>query len=420
MIKRRATVAALLASLLAIAIPSGPAAADDWPAWRGPNRDGICQETGLLKVWPRGGPPLVWKTASIGEGFSGPAVVGDVLYTMGNGNGKEWVVALDLKQGGRQIWASATGPIGHDGGGYPGPRCTPSLDGKRLYALGIGGELVCMNTADGQIVWHRNLVGDFGGSVPEWGYSESVLVDGPWVICTPGGRRATIAALDKTDGRPVWTSPIGDPAAYSSVISVSIGRVKQYVAFTAKGVVGVAADDGTPLWRYGRPANRTAVIPTPVWWGQTVFAASGYGTGGGLVWVRATPQGFLPQELYFTKDMQNHHGGVIRVGGYLYGCSNPGILTCLDYKTGRTLWQDRGPGKCSLLYADGLLYCRSEKGPISLVEATPEGFRLKGRFDQPDRSNKNAWPHPVIADGMMYLRDQNVLLCYDVRARRRR
>ncbi len=406
----------LLLTFLLHLVPLDRAVADDWPSWRGPYRDGICREKGLLQTWPSGGPKLLWKKSGIGDGYSGPAVVGDMLYIMGDGNGKEWVVALDVSRGGRQVWASATGPITYRGS-YPGPRCTPTVDGDRLYVLGAAGKLACMNVHNGQIHWMKDLVADFGGSVPQWGYAESVLIDGKVLLCTPGGRRATIAALDKTTGRTVWTSPVGDPAGYSSIIKVSLGKVPQYVTLTGRGVIGVAARDGTPLWRYDAPSNGTANIPTCIWWGQTIFGATGYGTGGGLAWIKKTPQGFSPQQIYFTKDMENHHGGMILLDGFLYGSDNPGILNCLDYKTGKRLWADRRPGKCSILYADGRLYCRDEKGPLSLVEATPRGFQLRGRFDQPDRSSKNAWPHLVVAHGGLYVRDQGVLLCYDVRQR---
>jgi outer membrane protein assembly factor BamB len=392
-----------------------PSAADDWPSWRGPNRDGICEETGLLKEWPAEGPPLAWKASGLGEGYSGPAVVGKRLYTMGNADGKEWVLALDWTQEGKRVWATPIGPVRHEGGGYPGPRSTPTIDGDRLYTLGAAGDLVCLDAASGRPIWRRDLVRDLGGQAPSWAYAESVLIDGPWVLCTPGGQRATIAALDKARGQPVWTSPVGDPAAYSSIIKVSIGRVKQYVQLTHRGVVGVNAKDGTPLWRYDRPANGTANVSTAIWFGQTIFAASDYGTGGGLVWVKKAGRGFQAQEMHFTKNMKNHHGGVILVDGCLYGADDA-ALTCLDYKTLEVKWADRGPGKCSLLYADGMLYARNEGGPMTLVEASPEECRIKGRFNQPDRSNKNAWPHPVIANGMLFLRDQDVLLCYDVRA----
>ncbi|MFZ1932856.1 MAG: PQQ-binding-like beta-propeller repeat protein [Thermoguttaceae bacterium] len=391
--------------------------ADDWPGFRGPHRDGICREKGLLKEWPSEGPKLLWKVTGMGIGNSAPSVVGNVLYTMGQKDGKEWVLALDASREGKQIWASPIGPVRYDGNGFPGPRSTPTIDGNRLYTLGIAGDVVCMEFKRGRILWRRDVVKDFGGRQARlsWGYAESVLVDGPLVICTPGGPKNTIVALNKNNGRLVWGSPVGDPAAYASVIKVMVGKSKQYVNLTAKGVIGVAAKNGKLLWRYDAPASRVANCAACVTSGDTVFAASAYGTGGGLVQITPSGSGFTADQVYFTKKMQNHHGGMVLVDGYLYGCSNPSVLTCLDYKTGKIKWADRTAGKCSVLWADGMLYCRDENGPISLVEATPQGFRLKGRFDQPDRSDRNSWPYLVIANGVMYVRDQDVLLAYDVR-----
>ena len=397
----------------AAAVPVSALAAD-WPAWRGPNRDGICEETGLLKEWPPAGPKLLWQAGGLGEGYGGPSIVGNNLYIMGARDGQEWVMALDWTRQGRPVWATPIGPVRHEGGGYPGPRSTPTIDGARLYTLGIAGDLVALEAKSGRGIWRHDLVAEFGGQAPNWGYAESVLIDGDKLACTPGGLQATVLALDKTSGRPLWASPVGDPAEYSSLVKVSIGRVIQYVTLTKNGVISVDARDGTFLWRYDKPANGTANVPTCVWFGQTVFAASGYGAGGGLVWAKRTPSGFEPQELYFTKDMRNHHGGMVLVDGYLYGYDDGGGLTCLEYQTGQVKWQDKTPGKCSLLYADGMLYCRSESGPVSLVEASPDGFGQRGRFDQPSRSDKNSWPHPVIANGLLFLRDQDVLLCYDV------
>jgi outer membrane protein assembly factor BamB len=351
----------------------------------------------------------------MGVGNAAPSVVGNVLYTMGEKDDKEWVLALDVSREGKQIWASPIGPIRNNGNGFPGPRSTPTIDGNRLYTLGIAGDIVCMETKGGRIVWHHDVVKDFGGKTPSWGYAESVLVDGPLVICTPGGPKSTIAAINKTNGRLVWGSPVGDPAGYASVVKVMVGRSKQYVNLTMKGVIGVDAKHGKFLWRYNAPASRMANCSTCLTSGDTVFAASGYSTGGGLARIEPSDGGFAANQVYFTKKMQNHHGGMVLVGDFLYGCSDPSILTCLDFKTGNVKWTDRSSGKCSVLWADGMLYCRNENGPISLVEATPKGFDLKGRFDQPDRSDRSSWPYLVIANGVMYVRDQDVLLAYDVR-----
>ncbi len=414
----RALPLLLLLSALIVMPVAGGLRADDWPGFRGPNRDGICREKGLLKQWPSDGPKLLWKATGLGIGNSAPSVVGNVLYTMGQKDDQEWVLALDTSREGKQLWATSIGPVRNNGNGFPGPRSTPTIDGNRLYTLGIAGDIVCMDANDGRIIWHRDVVKDFGGRVPSWGYAESVLVDGPWVICTPGGRKATIAAIRKKDGGLVWASPVGDPADYASVVKMTAGGVKQYVNLTRKGVIGVAANDGKLLWRYDAPASRVANCSMCVIHGDTVFAASGYGQGGGLVKIEPSDDGFVANQFYFTKKMKNHHGGMVLVDGFLYGCSDPSVLTCLDYKTGKVKWTDRSSGKCSVLWADGMLYCRNENGPISLVEATPDGFHLRGRFDQPDRSDRNSWPYLVIANGVMYVRDQDLLLAYDVRGQR--
>lgn len=411
---------AMLRVLLVVVVLglAGGLRADNWPAWRGANRDGICIETGLLKEWPKAGPKLLWKVRGLGEGYSAPSVVQKRLFVMGNLGGKECVLALDVSKNGARVWSAPIGPVRHNGGGYPGPRSTPTVDIEEgtIYAEGVAGDLVCIDARNGKIVWRTDLVKDLGGQAPQWGYSESVLLDGNWIICTPGGAKNTLAALDKRTGKLVWGCPAGDPAAYSSPIQTSIGLVKQYVTLTGKGLIGVNARGGGLLWRYDKVANGTANIPTPVAFGQTIFGASGYGTGGALVWPQKEADGsFKVQQLYFTRNMKNHHGGVILFDGALYGADDPGSLTCLDHKTGKLLWEDRGPGKCSILFADGMLYCRSERGPISLVAANPKSYQLKGQFEQPDRSDKNAWPHPVISNGRLYIRDQDVLLCYDVR-----
>lgn len=397
-------------------IRGGDAPTRDWPAWRGPHRTARSSETGLLQSWPEGGPRLLWTATGIGEGFSTPSVAGKFIYVMGNRDGNELIFALDRGSQGKIVWQHALGPVRHDGGGYPGPRSTPSVDGRRVYALGLNGDLVCLDAQRGNELWRHNLKEDFDGQVGGWGYSESVLVDGPWVVCTPGGKRATLLALNKTDGKPVWESPVGDVADYSSIMPIEVAGLKQYVQLTKQGVVGVKADDGTFLWRYNAPANGTANAATPIFADDSVFAASGYGQGGGRVGLTREADAIRAEEIYFTKKMKNHHGGMVLIDGYLYG-ADEAILTCLDFKTGDVKWQDRAPGKCSILYADGMLYCRSEGGPMSLVKATPDGFELAGHFDQPDRSQRQAWPHPVIADGRLYLRDQDKLFCYDVRAK---
>ncbi|MGA2798158.1 MAG: PQQ-binding-like beta-propeller repeat protein [Thermoguttaceae bacterium] len=392
--------------------------ADDWPGFLGPRREAICRESGLLKQWPQGGPPLAWKTAGLGEGFSTVAVVGNVLYTQGHKDGKQWVTALDVGKQGKLIWQADFGPIRNEPANRPGSRPVPTIDGDRLYTTGIGGDIACMDVKNGRVVWRRDLVEDFGGKLPMWGYAEAPLVDGPWVICTPGGEKNTVVALDKANGKQIWGSAVGDKAAYSSLLKATIDGVEQYINLTQKGVISVRAKDGKLLWRYDAPASDKANCSECVVSGRSIFASTGYGVGGGRADVKLNGDRFEVNEVFFTKKMQNHHGGMVLIDGMLYGCNNPKDLTCLDFNTGEVKWSDKTAGKCSVLYAEGMLYCRDENGPISLVEATPKGFKLKGRFDQPDRGKFNSWPYLVIANGMMYVRDQDVLLCYDVREKK--
>ncbi len=392
-------------------------AAGDWPQWQGPHRDSVSTETGLLQQWPAGGPPLIWKATALGGGYSTPSIAAGRIYGMSYRGEDEMVWALD-DAAGRQIWVSRTGPA-ERGVGYPeGPRATPTLDGDLLYTLGAGGNLACLETASGKLRWQKSFKQDFGGRMMSgWGYSESPLVDGDKLVCTPGALKGTIIALNKKTGDLIWQSKgFTDKSAYSSLIIAEIGGVRQYIQLTDASVAGVAADDGRLLWRAPRKGE-TAVIPTPIFYDNHVYVTSGYRVGCNLFKITFAGGAFKAEEVYASKDMQNHHGGVVRIGEYLYGHSDSKGWICQEFKTGKVVWQNPGVGKGSVGYADGHLYLRSEgsKGTIALVAATPEGYKEQGRFDQPDRSRQNSWPHPVIANGKLYLRDQDLLLCYDVK-----
>jgi outer membrane protein assembly factor BamB len=386
----------------------------DWPQWQGPDRTARSSETGLLQEWPTGGPPLAWKTSGLGLGFSTPTVSAGRVFTMGNRGKTEYVLAL-AESDGKELWAAEVGPVRSDGGSYPGPRCSPTVDGDRVYALGLVGDLLCLSVDTGAVGWRKDLVKDFGGARGGWGYSESPLVDGDKLLCTPGGRKATLVALDKKTGETIWQGvvPQGDGAAYASIIAVDLAGRRQYVQFLAGGVVGLSAD-GRFRWRYDHPHNTTANCSTPIFQGGCVFAASDYGTGGGLVRLTADGDAVRAREVYFTPHMKNHHGGVVLVGDYLYGADDA-LLTCLEFKTGKLKWAERRAGKGSIAYADGRLYYRNENGPVMLVEANPDQYVEHGRFEQPRRSDQPAWPHPVLANGRLYLRDQDRLFCYSVR-----
>lgn len=390
----------------------------DWPQWRGPDRSAVSRETGLLQSWPAEGPPLAWKAAKLGGGYSAPSIASGRVFGMSFRGSDEVVWALD-EANGKELWSTriARAKPSPQSQGSEGPHGTPTVEGDRLYVEGLNGEVACLDTATGSIHWHCNLVSDFGGKVPPWGYSESPLVDGERLICTPGGPSATLVALDVRNGRPIWKAPVpqGDMAAYSSPIVAEVSGVRQYFQFLSAGVVGVAADDGHFLWRYDRPANSVANCSTPIFAEGCVFAASSYGTGGGLARVVREGDRFRAVEVHFTRQMKNHHGGIVLVGGCLYGANDPGSLACLAIRTLNVHWEARQPGKGSIAAADGRLYYRNENGPVVLAEANPQKYVECGRFKPPDASGKNTWSNPVIANGKLYLRDQEVLQCYDVK-----
>ncbi len=423
MIKRTLPFAGVLV-LAAVAL------AADWPQWRGPDRDNVSKETGLLKAWPEGGPPLVWTSEEAAIGYSGPAVVGNRVYTLGSDGKQDFAIALDAASG-KKVWSAPIGPfVVHANNRYgSGPRSTPTVDGEFLYALGAAGQLHCLKTVDGSEVWSVDLEKDLGGKRPTWYYSESPLVDGGQVVCTPGGSKGTLAALNKKTGKVLWRSKeLTDPAGYSSVVPDEIGGSRQYVQLTMKGVAGVSAKDGKLLWYYPNPRYRTAVIPTAIVHDNYVYAVAGYGAG--PVLLELTPDGARDRVKQLYDDaarrvMDNKHEGVVRVGDYIYGWSDAerGKWVCQELKTGKEVWSSKKLGRGSITCADGCLYCYSENnGTCVLVPASPDGWTEKGRFTIPRHTarrefNNSVWTHPVVANGRLYLRDQELLFCFDVRDR---
>ncbi len=540
----------------------------DWPQWQGPDRNAISKETGLLKEWPKDGPPLTWKIKGLGGGDSAPSIAAGRIYGMSHRGGDEMVWALS-EQDGKEIWAVRIAPA--QAQNWPqskeGPSATPTVDGDRLYVMGLAGNVACLQVSDGKVVWQRSLVADFKGRSPMWSFRESPLVDGDKVICTPGGEEATMVALNKLTGETIWKSQVADRsgggqtqnrgfgggnrpsamqtdpvlsaldkdqnkelsadeiaaaptvlltldknqdgrlseeevspagrgggqggrrrgpgimrmvkalsaldanednvideaeiknavaalkkldangdgkltddesgmksmsppntgAAYSSAIAIDFGSQRQYVQLLAMTVAGVSAADGKLLWRYDKPANGMRInISTPIYHDGHVFAATAYGAGGGLAKLVKKENGeFAAEEAWFSKSMENHHGGVILHDGALFGANGGnggGYLACLDFKTGEVLWNEKDSDKRrvtkgSVAFADGRIYYRTEEGPIVLIEPSRKEYLERGRFNQPERTDKPAWAHPVIANGKLYLRDQDTLFCYNVKAK---
>jgi outer membrane protein assembly factor BamB len=543
----------------------------DWPQWQGPDRTAHSKETGLLKEWAKDGPPLVSKIKGLGGGDSTPSVAAGRIYGMSHRGSDEIVWALSEKDG-KEIWAVRIAPAQPQN--WPqskeGPSATPTVDGDRLYVMGLAGNVACLQATDGKVIWQRSLITDFKGRSPMWSFRESPLVDGDKVICTPGGEETTMVALNKLTGEAIWKSQVPDRvsggpiqnrgfgggnrpnaiqtvpvlsaldtdqnkeistdeldgaptvlltldknkdgklsedeissgggggdsqggqrrrrgpgmmrmnkaisaldadenntideveikgavaalkkldansdgkltddeagmksmsppntgAAYSSAIAIDFGGQRQYVQLLAMTVAGVSAADGKLLWRYDKPANSMRInISTPIYHDGHVFAATAYGAGGGLARLVKKETGeFAAEEVWFSKSMENHHGGVILHDGALFGANGGnggGYLACLDFKTGEVLWNERESDKRrvtkgSVAFADGRIYYRTEEGPIVLIEPSRKEYLERGRFNQPERTDKPAWAHPVIANGKLYIRDQDTLFCYDVKAK---
>ena len=407
----------------AIVLLASAARGADWPQWRGPQRDGISKETGLLKQWPAEGPKLLWQIKDMGQGYSTPAVVGERLYLLSNkGLDDEFVEARNVADG-KQVWSTSIGKVGNPSQrpSYPAARSTPTVEGDVLYALGSDGDLVCLEIAGGKQRWKKSLRSDFGGQPGEWAYSESPLIDGDALVVTPGGAEATLVALNKKTGDVIWKSavPGGDAAGYGSIISTESGGVKQYVQFLAKGLVGIDAKTGAFLWRYertakGSPANMMTAVAH-----ESLVYAGAPRSGGAAVKLSPVDGGkFSADEVYFDNKLPTAIGGAVLIGDHLYGTTAQ-VLVCADFKTGQIKWTDRCIGAAAVQFADGLLYLHGENGDVALVEATPEGYREKGRFTpagQPDRGRSKAWAYPVVANGRLYIRDMGVLWCYDVKA----
>jgi outer membrane protein assembly factor BamB len=461
MSSRCCALALLGAVVLVLAVSAG-----DWPAWRGPGRDGVSDETGLLQKWPEDGPKLLWKMKGLGSGYSTPSIAGGKIYVMGTktdvgtkGGGKgggfggfgkggpsvpEYLFCLDAEKEGKVLWSTE---IGKTAGAFPGARCTPTVADGRVFVLSSNGLLACVSADKGEIVWKKNLEDAYGGKKGMFGYSESPLVDGDVVVCTPGGSKATLVALKAKTGDEVWKSSVTglkmkegkggfgkgggkggggfggfggkaeyNTAAYSSPIKADVKGGKQYLQFLSGGVVGVSAKDGKLLWHYDEPSCGMANASTPIYRDGAVFAASGYNNGGGKAVITEDNGKYKAEQKFFVKSFQNMHGNMVLVKDHVYG-TNDQVLMCVSFKDGEIAWQTRGVGKGSVTYADGHVYHRSENGTVALVEANPAKYVEKGRLRQAERSDQKAWATPVISGGKMYLRDWSGLLCYDVKGK---
>lgn len=408
----------LATATLASALLLSQVQAADWLQWRGPGREDHSPDSGLLKQWPKEGPKRLWLFENAGLGYGGYSVAGERLFTVGLRGEEEFLIAVDTRTG-AELWSSKIGAKYSNGWG-DGPRMTPTVDGDRVYALGGRGLLVCASVADGKIRWQKSMVEDLGGVLQDWGYTESPLVVGDRIVCTPGGPKGTMAGLNKLTGDVVWrTTDLTDNAQYASPIPMPVGGQTQVVQLVGKKVFAVDPATGKVPWVAEFP-GKVAVIPTPITHDGIVYVSSGYGVG--CKAVRPGASG-TPETVYENKVMKNHHGGVVRVGEYLYGYNDGSGWVCQDFKTGKEVWASKNFGKGAVHFADGMLYCLDEKsGEVALVEAVPTGWSEKSRFKlSPQSELRNPqggiWPHPVVVNGHLYLRDQQYLFCFDVKGK---
>lgn len=403
---------------------------NDWYQFRGPDRSGLSSSTDLLTVWPADGPPLVWKTSGAGRGYASVAISDGKLFTIGDGpstaeDENAYLLCFDLESG-SPLWKTQIGDPWTEGpSDWQSSRSTPTIDGSRAYCLTAHGDLVCCDVAQGTEIWRRNLKSDFGGKKGDsWGYSESVLVDGDKLICTPGGEENTMIALDKSNGDMIWSAVReGDRGAgHASIVVSEIGTTRVYVQTTASGALGVRADDGKLMWSY-EIDKTTAVIPTPIVRDDLVFFTAGYGRGGALLRQIANEGNVTIEEVYPLKSsLENKHGGLVLVGDYLYGDSGDnGIPFCAELLTGANRWKQRskkGKGSASITAADGHLYILfSGNATMALAKANPRRYDEISTFRIDEGSDRPAWAHPVVTDGHLFLRKDDDIYCFDLRAK---
>ncbi len=399
--------------------------AADWPQWRGPARDGKSGETGLLKRWPESGPNRVRTVDGLGEGYASQVIAGGRVVTIGK-DGAVVFARCFSETDGKLLWSTRIGETGRKA------LSTPTIDGDHVYALDPDGHLHCLTVADGSVVWKRSFVEEFGGKLQNGrGFAESPLVDGDSLVGTPGGDKNTMVLLDKTTGKTKWSCEVGAfgprgriGAGFSSPVAVTVGKIRMYIQFIGRGVIGVRASDGKLMWGYNKIAIPQANIPTPVVVGASVFTSNGYNCGSALLNLTRDGQGgvAMTEEYHLRgREFQNHHGGFVHVDGHIYGGhgSNNGLPTCIEMKTGDVLWKRRGPGSGSaaVISAEGRLYMRYSNGVVALVDASPEGYRLGGSFRLPGVRN-DSWSHPSLANGRLYLRENDSLHVYDVRQKK--
>jgi outer membrane protein assembly factor BamB len=407
-------------TIIIITISICLSASPTWTQWQGLNRDSISTETGLLKEWPEGGPALLWTAEGCGKGYSSVAVTEKMIYTAGTMKNQTFVMAFDMA--GKMKWKTVNGEQWKPGAtmfwaaSYDGARATPTVDNGIVYHLNDLGLLSALDAENGKLKWSANLPKQFESKWPDFGYTESVLIDGNKLICYPGGKKGYMTALNKKTGAVIWSNKdIGDNPAFASPIIFTDQGIRQVVTMTEEAIIGVAADTGKLLWRYPFTNKRKNNIPTPIYSKGYVFTSTGYGGGSVLLKLNAKGDKVSVDKVWQNTLLDNIHGGVILRDGYLYGSSNEKpAWFCLDFLTGEEKYRDKSIGQGSLMYADGMIYCLGERGTMLLVPCTPKEFKPTGRFDVPKGGTGLYWSHPVVCNGRLYLRHDDKLFVYNI------
>jgi outer membrane protein assembly factor BamB len=388
-----------------------------WPQFHGPGGDNHSPASGLLKKWPSEGPKLAWTAKGIGTGFSSVTLSGGMIFTAGNVGDDTVVTALGSD--GKQKWQAKCGKAWTAGPG--GTRATPTLEGDRLYYMNPHGDAVCLDAKTGEKIWGLNILKEFGSKNITWALAESLVIDGDHVVCLPGGPKVSMVALDKKTGKTVWkaASAEGDLAGYATPIIIKHGGLRIVLNMTAKALIGVNADSGKLLFRYPHKTAYDVNATTPIFHDGQVFISSGYGTTGSVMLkINVEGEKASVEKVWASRDLDNHHGGVILVDGCLYGAAHNfhgGRWICLDWKTGKMKYAEKGVGKGSATFAEGMLYTLSEDRGAGLVEATPEGHKLAGEFKTPAGPEGPTWAHPVVCGGRLYIRHGDNLYAYEVK-----
>ncbi len=388
-----------------------------WEYFHGPNGNNISKETGLLTKWPATGPELLCTTSGLGKGYSSVVISNQMVFTAGSLEDQTYVFAVDYqgkilwKKPNGKRWKAVTQTWARD---YDGARATPTVNEGLVYHLGELGSLSVFNASDGSLVWHKNISETFDAKIPGYGYSESLLIDGNNLICSPGGAKGYMVAVDKKSGKTVWANlDIGEKPGYSSPILVEDQGLRQIITMTSMGVIGVNADSGELLWKIGFTNKRNLNIANPIYQKGYVCISSGYGAGTILIKLTYTGKKVSAEKVWFNELLDNHHGGILFLADYIYGTGHEKKgWVCLDFKTGKTIYRDVEGGKGSFMYAEGMFYYFTERGQVNLVKASHESLQIISSFQIPKKSNGFRWAHPVVCDGRLYLRHDDNLFVY--------